>query len=119
MYLSINFLRPKSVDSSFIRREIDAEGNHFAAVGGVGLGISLFFYLFEGSFSRAVELELYDIDVSWTLNYAVNAPLACFLLCYGAVETEHLDDEIEGVLEISLTLHRVLLALESVGDGGE
>ena len=119
MYLSINFLRQKSVDSSFIRREIDAEGNHFAAVGGVGFCIALVLDLLEGSFGRAVELELDDIYIIRTLHHAVYAPLACFLLCYGAVETEHLDDEIEGVLEISLTLHRVLLALESVGDGGE
>ena len=34
-------------------------------------------------------------------------------------ETEHLDDEIERILEISLALHLVLLALETVGDGGE
>ena len=119
MYLSINFLRQKSVDSSFIRREIDAEGNHFAAVGGVGFCIALVLDLLEGSFGRAVELELYDIDVARTLHHAVYAPLACLLLCHGAVECKHLDDEIEGVLEISLTLHRVLLALESVGDGGE
>lgn len=119
MYLLFKFLRQKSVDSSFIRREIDAEGNHFAAVGGVGLGITLVLYLLEGILGRAVELELDDIDVSWTLHHAVNAPFACFLLCYGAVESEHLDDEIERVLEISLALHRILLALEAIGGGGE
>ena len=116
MYLLINFLRQKSVDCSFLRREVDSYGYELAAVGSIGLGIALFFYLLEGSLGRAVELELDDIDVSWTLHHAVNAPFACLLLCHGAVECKHLDDEIEGVLEISLTLHRVLLALQSVGD---
>ena len=119
MYLSINFLRQKSVDSSFIRREIDAEGNHFAAVGGVGFCIALVLDLLEGSFGRAVELELDDIYVARTLHHTVNAPLACLLLGYGAIETEHLDDEIERVLEITLALHCILLALEAIGDGGE
>ena len=119
MYLSINFLRQKSVDSSFIRREIDAEGNHFAAVGGVGFCIALVLDLLEGSLGRAVELELDDIYIIRTLHNTVYAPLARLLLGHSAVESKHLDDEIEGVLEISLTLHRVLLALESVGDGGE
>ena len=119
MYLSINFLRQKSVDSSFLRREVDTEGNHFALVGSVGLGIALVIDLLEGSFGRAVELELDDIYVARTLHHTVNAPLACLLLGYGAIETEHLDDEIERVLEISLALHLVLLALETVGSGGK
>lgn len=53
MYLSINFLRQKSVDSSFIRREIDAEGNHFAAVGGVGFCIALVIDLLE-NFNKSI-----------------------------------------------------------------
>ena len=119
MYLSINCLRQKSVDSSFLRREIDTDGNYFAVVGGVGFCIALVIDLLEGSFGRAVELELDDIYVARTLHHTVNAPLACLLLGYGAVETEHLDDEIERVLEISLALHLVLLALEAIGGGGE
>ena len=119
MYLLINFLRQKSVDCSFLRREVDSYGYELAAVGGIGLGIALVLDLFEGSFSRAVELELDDIDVSWTLHHAVNAPFACLLLGYCAVKSEHLDDEIERVLEISLAFHRILLALEAIGGGGE
>ena len=92
MYLLINFLRQKSVDCSFLRREVDSYGYELAAVGGIRLGIALFFYLLEGSFSRAVELELDDIDIARTLHHTVNAPLACLLLGYGAVETEHLDN---------------------------
>ena len=92
MYLLINFLRQKSVDSSFLRREVDSYGYELAAVGGVWLGIALVLDLFEGSFSRAVELELDDIDIARTLHHTVNAPLACLLLGYGAVETEHLDN---------------------------
>ena len=91
----------------------------FAVVGGIGLGIALVLNLLEGSLGRAVELELDDIDVARTLHHAVYAPFARLFFCYGAIETEHLDDEIERVLEISLALYRVLLALEAVGDGGE
>ena len=119
MYLSINFLRQKSVDSAFLRREVDAYGYELAAVGGIGLGIALVLDLLEGSLGSAVELELDDIYIIRTLHNTVYAPLARLLFGHGAVESKHLDDEIEGVLEITLTLHRVLLALESVGDGGE
>ena len=38
------FLRNKSVDSSFLRREVDSYGYELAAVGGIRLGIALFFY---------------------------------------------------------------------------
>ena len=106
----------KSVDGAFLRREVDAEGYELAAIGGIGLGIALFFYLTKGCLGRTVELELDDIDVVGTLHHTVYATLARLLLCYHAVEGKHLDYEIEGVLEITLTLHRVLLALESVGD---
>ena len=75
-----------------LRREVDAYGYELAAVGGVWLGIALFFYLLEGSLGLAVELELDDIYIIRTLHNTVYAPLACFLLCYGAVETEHLDN---------------------------
>ena len=109
----------KSVDGAFLRREVDAEGYELAAVGGIGLGIAFFFYLTKGCLGRTVELELDDIDVVGTLHNTVYATLARLLLGHRAVEGEHLDDEVEGVLEVSLTLHVVLLSLEAVGDGGE
>ena len=107
----------KSVDGDFLRREVDAEGYEFAAVGGIGLGVTLFFYLLACCLGRTVEFELDDIDLARTLHHTVYAPLARLLLCHRAVEGKHLDNKIERVLEITLALHRVLLALETVGDG--
>ena len=72
-----------------------------------------------GCLGRTVELELDDIDKVGALHHTVNTPLTRLLLRHRAVEGQHTDDEVEGVLEITLTLHRVLLALETVGDGGE
>ena len=45
--------------------------------------------------------------------------MARLLLNVGVVFAEQLEDEIEGVLEMTLTLSCVLLALEAVGDIGE
>ena len=107
------------INRSLFRREVDAEGNDLAAVSYIGLGIPLVRNLVQGLLCRTVELELDDIDKVGALHHTVNAPLTRLLLRHRAVEGQHTDDEVEGVLEITLTLHRVLLALETVGDGGE
>ena len=113
----MNLFGLKSVYRAFLRREVYAENYHLAAVGGVGFGVAFLVYLVESSLCRTVELELNDIDIVGALDYTVDASLACFLLCHGIVEAEHLHDEIERVLEISLALHLVLLALEAIRDG--
>ena len=112
-------LNLEPVNRSLLRREVDTEGNDLAAVGSVGLGIALVLNLVQGLLCRTVELELDDIDVLGAFHHTVYASLARLLLRQGAVEGQHTDDEVEGVLEVTLTLHRVLLALETVGDGGE
>ena len=112
-------LNLEPVNRSLLRREVDAQGNDLAAVGSVGLGIALIRNLVQSLLCRTVELELDDIDVLGALHYTVYASLTRLLLRHGAVEGQHTDDEVEGVLEVTLTLHRVLLALETVGDGGE
>ena len=107
------------INRSLFRREVDAQGNDLAAVGSVGIGIPLVLNLVQGFLCRTVELELDDIDVPGALHHTVYASLTRLLLRHGAVEGQHTDNEVEGVLEVALTLHRVLLALETVGDGGE
>ena len=106
------------VNSTFLRREVDAETDHLAAVGHIGFGITFAFYLLQSGRRTAVEFELKDIHVIRTFKHAVNPALARLLLHQCVVSTEHLHDEIERVLEISLTLKRVLLALETIGDRG-
>ena len=92
---------------------------YLAFVCGVWLGIALFVDLFQGNLRRGVELELEDIDIVGAFQHAVDAPLARLLLHIGVVLAEQLQDEVEGVLEMALTLPRVLLALEAVGDVGK
>ena len=92
---------------------------YLAFVCGVWLGIALFVDLFQGNLRRGVELELEDIYIVGAFQHAVDAPLARLLLHIGVVLAEQLQDEVEGVLEMTLTLPRVLLALEAVGDVGE
>ena len=92
---------------------------YLAFVCGVWLGIALFVDLFQGNLRRGVELELEDIDIVGAFQHAVDAPLARFLLHIGVVLAEQLQDEVEGVLEMALTLPRILLALEAVGDVGK
>ena len=92
---------------------------YLAFVCGVWLGIALFVDLFQGNLRRGVELELEDIDIVGAFQHAVDAPLARLLLHIGVVLAEQLQDEVEGVLEMALTLPRILLALEAVGDVGE
>ena len=109
----------KVVDGACFGREADAYLVYFALVGGVWLDIALLVYLFQGNFRRGVELELEDIDIVGTLQHAVDATLARLFLNVGVVFAEQLEDEVEGVLEMTLTLPRVLLALEAVGDVGK
>ena len=109
----------KVVDGACFGREADAYLVYLAFVGGVWLGVALLVYLFQGCFRRGVELELEDIDIVGTFQYAIDAPLARFLLNVSVVFAKQLEDEVEGVLEMTLTLPRVLLALEAVGDVGE
>ena len=92
---------------------------YLAFVCGVWLGIALFVDLFQGNLRRGVELELEDIYIVGAFQHAVDAPLARLLLHIGVVLAEQLQDEVEGVLEMALTLPRVLLALEAVGDVGK
>ena len=56
----------ESVDGAFLRREVDAYGYQFAAVGSVGFGVALVLDLPEGCLGRTIELELDDIDVART-----------------------------------------------------
>ena len=100
-------------------READAYLVYLALVGGIGLGIALFVYLIQGCFRSGVELELEDIYIVGTLQHAVYPALARLLLNVGVVLAEQLEDEIECVLEMTLTLSCVLLALEAVGNIGE
>ena len=109
----------KVVDGACFGREADAYLVYFALVGGVWLDIALLVYLFQGNFRRGVELELEDIDIVGTLQHAVDATLARLLLNVGVVLAEQLQDEVERVLEMTLTLPCVLFALETVGDVGE
>ena len=106
----------KVVYGACFGREADAYLVYFALVGGVGLGVALVVYLFQGNFRRGVELELEDIDIVGTLQHAVDAPLARLLLNVGVVFAEKLQDEVEGVLEMALTFSFVLLAPETVRD---
>ena len=109
----------KVVYGACFGREADAYLVYLALVGSVWLGIALFVYLFQGYFRRGVKLELEDIDIVGTFQHAVDATLARLLLNVGVVFAEKLEDEVEGVLEMTLTLPCVLLALETVGDVGE
>ena len=83
------------------------------------MDVTLFVYLFQGCFRSGVKLEFEDIDIVGTLQHAGDATLARLLLNVGVVLAEKLEDEVEGVLEMTLTLPFVLFALESVGDVGE
>ena len=109
----------KVVYGACFGREADAYLVYLALVGGVWLGIALFVYLFQGYFRSGVKLEFEDIDVVGTFQHAVDATLARLLLNVGIVLAEKLEDEVEGILEMTLTLPCVLFALESVGDVGE
>ena len=109
----------KVVHGAGVGREADAYFVYLALVGGVWQGVALFVYLFQGDFGSGVELELEDIDIVGTLQHAVDAALARFLLNISVVLAQQLEDEIEGVLKMTLTLPCVLFALETVGDVGE
>ena len=104
---------------SCLRREADAYLVELAAVGSVWQGISLVVYLLKGGGGCAVELELEDVDVAGTFEHTVYAALARLLLHVGVVLAKELHDEVERVLEVTLTLLLVLLALEAVGYVGE
>ena len=104
------------IDRSCLRREADSHLVYLALVGCVRQGIALFVYLPQGNLGSGIELELEDIDIVGTLEYAVDTPLACLLLDVGVIFAEQQHDEIEGVLEMALALHRVILALETIGD---
>ena len=114
----LNSKKVPILNSTILRREVDAETDHLAAVGHIWLGIALVFYLLQGGRRTAVELKLEDIHVIRTFKYAVNPALARLLLHQCVVSTKHLHDEIERVLEITLALKRILLALETIGDRG-
>ena len=114
----LNSKKVPILNSTILRREVDAETDHLAAVGSIGFGIAFVFYLLQGGRRTAVELELKDIYIVWTFKHAVNPALTRLLLYQSIVSTEHLHDEIERVLEISLTLKHILLALETIGDRG-
>ena len=92
---------------------------YLAFVCSVWLGIALFVDLFQGNLRRGVELELEDVDVAGTFEHTVYATLARLLLHVGVVLAKELHDEVERVLEVTLTLLLVLLALEAVGYVGE
>ena len=106
------------VNSTFLRREVDAETDYLAAVCHIWFGIAFVLYLLQGGRRTAVELELKDIDVIRTFKHAVNPALTRLLLYQCVVATEHLHNEIERVLEITLALKRILLALETICDRG-
>ena len=110
-----NLLIGKVVDRACLGRETDAYIVYLAPVGGVWQGVALFVYLFQSEFRSGVELELEDIDIVRTLQHAVDATLARLLFNVGVVFAEQLEDEVEGVLEMALTLPCVLLALEAIG----
>ena len=100
-------------------READAYLVELAAVSSVWQGIALVVYLLKGGRGCAVELELEDVDVAGTFEHTVYAALARLLLHVGVVLAKELHDEVERVLEVTLTLLLVLLALEAVGYVGE
>ena len=104
---------------SCLRREADAYLVELAAVSCVWQGIALVVYLLKGGRGCAVELELEDVDVAGTFEHTVYAALARLLLHVGVVLAKELHDEVERVLEVTLTLLLVLLALEAVGYVGE
>ena len=56
-------------------------------------------YLLQGDFGSGVKIELEDIDIVGTFQYAVDAPLDRFLLNVSVVFAKQLEDEVEGVLE--------------------
>ena len=114
----LNSKKVPIVYRSFLRREVDAETYYLAAIGHIWFGIAFVLYLRQSGRRTAVELKLEDIHVIRTFKHAVNPALARLLLHQCIVSTEHLHDEIERVLKIALTLKRVLLALETIGDRG-
>ena len=101
------------------RRETDAYLECLAWVGSVWQGITLIFYLLQCYVCRGVKLEFKDIDIVGAFQYAVYATLTRFLLNQSVVFAQHTQYEIEGKMEISLTLPLVILALKSVGDIGK
>ena len=102
-----------------LRREADADLVELAEVSCVWQGIALVVYLLKSGGSCAVQLELEDVDVAGTFEHTVYAALARLLLHVGVVFAKELHDEVKRVLEVTLTLLLVLLALEAVGYVGE
>ena len=92
---------------------------HLSAVGGVFAGVVFLADLPEGSFGRAVELELKDVDVLRGFHHAVHAALALLLFGEHEVGADEAQQEVERVVEIAFLLALAVLAAHGVGDAGE
>ena len=102
------------VDSTRLRGEVYADFVESARVCHVGTGVALVLDLLQGGGSRAVQLELEDVDVVVGLDDAVYPSLALLLLRVHDVKAHQPQDKVERVMKVTLPFPLIVFAPHAV-----